>query len=76
MVGGSLRCVYEVASRTSQIVPWIYSDRPSQTKLCPMRKAVLLLVLFALCGCGFKGPLELPPPNPEDQAPQDESASN
>ncbi len=32
-----------------------------------MRKVLLLvLCLAALSGCGFKGPLELPPPNPEE----------
>lgn len=42
-----------------------------------VRKALLLvLCLAALSGCGFKGPLELPPPNPDESEPENDPASS
>ncbi|MCY3883454.1 MAG: lipoprotein [Gammaproteobacteria bacterium] len=42
-----------------------------------MRKVLLLLICLAvLCGCGFKGPLELPSPIPDESEPDNAPASS
>ena len=42
----------------------------------PMRKALLLFILVVLYGCGLKGPLELPPSEPNEPLPEDAHPSN
>ena len=60
------------------ILPVRYtSRRPGDWMNDTVRKALLLVLCFAvLSGCGFKGPLELPPPNPEESEPENAPASS